>query len=159
ACRKHASSKTCARAHLRLPVLFTDSFRAIQRRFQIGCSKRPARQKLRHFLRVHTPGHLQLDLEHQLESMRDKADLPKIRAVVGGDAIDALNLDQDAAVLNGLNYKPHPVFQNYSAYTPALQRLNAEFFKSKPPQYLLWRTGSIDGRFPTLDDGEVLLTI
>jgi hypothetical protein len=105
------------------------------------------------------PATYKLDLEHQLESMRDKADLPKIRAVVGGDAIDALNLDQDAAVLNGLNYKPHPVFQNYSAYTPALQRLNAEFFKSKPPQYLLWRTGSIDGRFPTLDDGEVLLTI
>src|SRR5262249_51203248 len=61
------------------------------------------------------PATYKLDLEHQLESMRDKADLPKIRAVVGGDAIDALNLDQDAAVLNGLNYKPHPVFQNYSA--------------------------------------------
>jgi hypothetical protein len=105
------------------------------------------------------PATYKLELEHQLESMRDKADLPKIRAVVNGDAIDALNLDQDAAILNGLNYKPHPVFQNYSAYTPALQRLNTEFFKSKPPQYVLWRTGSIDGRFPTLDDGEVLLTI
>jgi hypothetical protein len=105
------------------------------------------------------PATYRLELEHQLESMRDKADLPKIRAMVNGDAIDALSVDQDAAILNGLNYKPHPVFQNYSAYTPALQRLNTEFFKSKPPQYLLWRTGSIDGRFPTLDDGEVLLTI
>jgi hypothetical protein len=105
------------------------------------------------------PATYKLDLEHQLESMRDKADLPKIRATVGGDAIDALNVDQDVAILNGLNYKPHPVFQNYSAFTPALQRLNAEFFKSKPPQYVLWRSGSIDGRFPTLDDGEVLLTV
>jgi hypothetical protein len=105
------------------------------------------------------PATYKLDLEHQLESMRDKAELPKIRAIVNGDAVDALNLDQDTAILNGLNYKPHPVFQNYSAYTPALQRLNSEFFKSKPPQYVLWRTGSIDGRFPTLDDGEVLLTI
>jgi hypothetical protein len=105
------------------------------------------------------PATYKLELERQFESMRDKVDLPKIRALVDGDAIDALNLDQDAAILNGLNYKPHPVFQNYSAFTPALQRLNAEFFKSKPPQYLLWRTGSIDGRFPTLDDGEVLLTI
>jgi hypothetical protein len=78
---------------------------------------------------------------------------------VGADGIDALNLDQDAVILNGFNYRPHPVFQNYSAYTPALQRLNAEFFRSKPPLYLLWRTGSIDGRFPTLDDGEVLLTV
>jgi hypothetical protein len=105
------------------------------------------------------PATYKLELERQLESMRDKAELPKIRAVVGGDAIDALNLDQEAVILNGLNYKPHPVFQNYSAYTPALQRLNAEYFKSKPPQYLLWRTGGIDGRFPTLDDGEVLLTV
>jgi hypothetical protein len=105
------------------------------------------------------PATYKLELERQLESMRDKAELPKIRAVVGGDAIDALNLDQQAAILNGLNYKPHPVFQNYSAFTPALQRLNADFFKSKPPQYVLWRTGSIDDRFPTLDDGEVLLTI
>ncbi len=105
------------------------------------------------------PATYKLELEHQLESMRDKAELPKIRAIVNGDAIDALNVDQDAAILNGLNYKPHPVFHNYSAYTPALQRLNAEFFKSKPPQYVLWRAGSIDGRFPTLDDGEVLLTI
>jgi len=105
------------------------------------------------------PATYKLELERQLESMRDKAELPKIRALVDGDAIGALNLDQDAAILNGLNYKPHPVFQNNSAYTPALQRLNAEFFKSKPPQYLLWRTGSIDGRFPTLDDGEVLLTV
>jgi hypothetical protein len=105
------------------------------------------------------PTTYKLDLEHQLESMRDKAELPKIRAIVNGDAIDALNLDQDTAILNGLNYKPHPVFQNFSAYTPALQRLNAEFFKSKQPQYVLWRSGTIDGRFPTLDDGEVLLTI
>jgi hypothetical protein len=105
------------------------------------------------------PATYKLELERQLESMRDKVELPEIRSIVGGDAIDALNLDQDAAILNGLNYKPHPVFQNYSAYTPALQRLNAEFFKSKRPQYLLWRTGSIDGRFPTLDDGEVVLTI
>jgi hypothetical protein len=100
-----------------------------------------------------------LDLERQLESMRQQAELPKIRALVNGDAIDALNLDQDAAILNGFNYKPHPVFQNCSAYTPALQRSNADFFKSKPPEYLLWRCGSIDGRFPTLDDGDVLLTI
>ena len=105
------------------------------------------------------PATYKLELERQLESMREKADLPKIRALVNGDAIDALNLDQDAAILNGLNYKPHPVFQNYSAYTPALQRLNAEYFKSKPPQYVLWRSGSIDGRFPTLDDGEVLLAV
>jgi hypothetical protein len=49
---------------------------------------------------------------------------------------------------------------NYAAYTPELQRLNSEFFNSeKAPEFLLWHIGTIDGRFPTLDDGEVLLRI
>ena len=152
--RRRASALTfgCLFFSLTPFALFKGDFKsAVQRGFVAKSS-----DTISAFIR---PATYKLELEHQLESMRDKAELPKIRAVVNGDAIDALNLDQDAAILNGLNYKPHPVFQNYSAYTPALQRLNAEFFKSKPPQYLLWRTGSIDGRFPTLDDGEVLLTI
>jgi hypothetical protein len=52
------------------------------------------------------------------------------------------------------------VFLSYAAYTPELQRLNNEFFSSqKVPDYLFWHTGTIDGRFPTLDDGEILLKI
>jgi hypothetical protein len=106
------------------------------------------------------PSTFKRQLTHKLETMRGLADLPKIRAVVGRDSVDALNLDQDLVILNELNYVPHPVFQSYSAFTPALQRLNAAFFSSaKTPEYLLWRAGSIDGRFPTLDDGEVLVKL
>jgi len=46
---------------------------------------------------------------------------------VGGASIDVLGFRQDAAILNGLNYTPHPVFQSYAAYTPGLQRLNTAF--------------------------------
>jgi hypothetical protein len=106
------------------------------------------------------PATFKRELERQLEAMRHQADLPRIRAVVAGESVDAMNLDQHVVILNGLNYTPHPVFQNYSAFTPELRRLNAAFFSSgKAPPYLLWRQGSIDGRFPTLDDGEVLLTV
>jgi hypothetical protein len=36
--------------------------------------------------------------------------------------------------------------------------MNADFFNSeRAPQYVLWRFGTIDTRFPTLDDGEVVL--
>ncbi len=115
------------------------------------------RNTLTAFLR---PATFKLELERYLETMRHEADLPEIRAIVGGNTVGAMNLDQDAAILNGLNYAPHPLFVNYAAYTPALQRLNSEFFNSqKAPEYVLWHTGSIDGRFPTLDDGEVLLRI
>lgn len=106
------------------------------------------------------PATFKVELESQLATMRRLADFPQMRAVVGSDSVDAMNLDQDLAILNGLNYVPHPVFQNYSAFAPALQRLNTAFFSSsKAPRYLLWRAGSIDGRFPTLDDGEVLLKL
>jgi hypothetical protein len=109
------------------------------------------------FLRPTTFKH---GLERQLETMRHQVDLPGIRAMIGRDSVGAMYLDQDVAILNGLNYAPHPVFQNYSAFTPELQHLNATFFNSKnAPEYLLWRAGSIDGRFPTLDDGESLLII
>jgi hypothetical protein len=71
-----------------------------------------------------------------------------------------MKLDQEVAILNGLNYVPHPIFENYAAYTAELQRLNSEFFNSqKAPEYLLWHVGTIGDRFPTLDDGEVLLRI
>jgi hypothetical protein len=106
------------------------------------------------------PATYKLELERYLETMRHEADLPEIRAVVGDNAIGAMYLDQGVAILNGLNYAPNPVFENYTAYTPELQRLNSEFFNSqKSPEYLLWQTGTVDGRFPTLDNGEVLLRI
>ncbi len=106
------------------------------------------------------PATFKVELESQLEAMRRLADLPQMRAAVGSDSVGAMSLDQDLAILNGLNYVPHPVFQNYSAFAPPLQRLNTAFFNSsKAPRYLLWRAGSIDGRFPTLDDGEVLLRL
>lgn len=106
------------------------------------------------------PATFKVQLEGHLETMRHDRELPGIQAIAGSNTVGALNLDQDIAVLNGLNYVPHPVFENYAAYTPELQRLNTEFFNSqKAPQYVLWHSGTIDGRFPTLDDGEVFLTI
>ncbi len=100
------------------------------------------------------------DLDLRLATMRNDASLPEIREAIGSASVGVLYLDQDVAILNGLNYQPHPVFQSYSAYTLSLQRLNSTFFSSEhAPQYLLWRLGQIAFRFPTLDDGEVLLQV
>jgi hypothetical protein len=135
------------------PVFYNKDFKAAIHNGLVGRN----RNTLTAFLR---PATYKLELERYLETMRHEADLPEIRALVGGNTVGAMNLDQDVAILNGLNYTPHPVFVSYAAYTPELQRLNSEFFNSqKAPEYLLWHTGSIDGRFPTLDDGEVLLRI
>lgn len=100
------------------------------------------------------------ELESYLESRRRAVWEPQFAAAIGTASVGVLNYDQDMALLNGFNYRPHPVFQSYSAYTPELQRRNAAFFDSPAaPEYVVWRLGTIDARFPTLDDGRVILKI
>jgi hypothetical protein len=112
------------------------------------------------FTAVLAPATFKAQLEHQLMNMRGRVTMPRIRAAVGDRSVAVLSFDQDVAILNGLRYTPHPVFQSYSAYTPELQRLNSAFFDGpQAPEFVLWRPNTLDGRFPTLDDGEVLLKV
>lgn len=85
-------------------------------------------------------------------------DLPVVRTLIGRSSVDVVNYEQWAALANNLNYRPRPVIQGYSAYTPYLQDLNLSFYQSnKRPQYVLFNMESIDRRFPALDDAPVLL--
>jgi hypothetical protein len=112
------------------------------------------------FTALFAPAEFKRQLEVSLESMRETARLPQIAAMVVDAPLGVLNYNQDVAILNGFNYRPHPVFQNYSAYTPELQSLNLAFFDSEAaPEWILWRFGTIDRRFPTLDDGQIILRI
>ena len=106
------------------------------------------------------PAVFRRQLERELDSRRTEAALPRIRALLAGERVAVMSHYQDVAILNGLNYAPHPIFQSYCAYTPELQRLNEAFFDSdEAPPYVLWRSETIDSRFPTLDNGEVILKV
>lgn len=84
-------------------------------------------------------------------------DLPFVRSVVGNAPVDLINFSQWAILANGLNYRPRPVIQGYSAYNNYLQGLNLTFYQSeKRPEFVLLRLETIDGRFPTLDDASLL---
>jgi hypothetical protein len=86
-----------------------------------------------------------------------RLDLPVARSLINGSSVDVINYRQYAALGNHLNYRPRPVFQGYSAYTPYLQTLNLAFFQSNQrPQYVLYNMESIDNRFATLDDAMLL---
>jgi hypothetical protein len=112
------------------------------------------------FTAIFAPTAYKTRLEEQLEVMRARMELPHTQTAAGSQPVAVLGFDQEVAILNGLNYVPHPVFQNYSAYTPQLQRLNSSFFNShQAPGCILWRPTALDQRFPTLDDGEVLLKL
>jgi len=84
--------------------------------------------------------------------------LPKLHEIVGDATTDLLTQNQQGIlILNHWNYRPRPVFQSYSAYTPYLLKQNEAFYKGEnAPEYIVMDLGTIDYRFPTLDDGLVL---
>jgi hypothetical protein len=80
-------------------------------------------------------------------------DLPAIRAILGSSTVDMVGYDQSILILNGFNYHPLPVFHAYSAGTPYLARLNADFYQSEQaPDYILWRPATIGTRLKNLDE-------
>jgi hypothetical protein len=92
------------------------------------------------------------------EAAIEKAQPPKnLRAIVGQETIDVINFDQYFALREHLNYRPRPVFQSYSAYTPALLERNSRFYRgSRAPQFVFARLQSVDWRYPAQDDSLLL---
>jgi hypothetical protein len=71
--------------------------------------------------------------------------------VSGGSDLYTMNLD--ILFSQGLQYDPRPVLQSYSAYSTELSDLNAAFLRSPAaPANLFFNLGTIDSRYPTLDD-------
>ncbi|HXG09545.1 MAG TPA: hypothetical protein VNK04_07130 [Gemmataceae bacterium] len=98
------------------------------------------------------------ELEALRGRLRERWQLPRVKAEVGPAPIDVMFYHgQGVALLNELNWRPRPVYQSYSAYTPFLLAENARFFQSdKAPPYVLFRLRTIFNRFPALDDSPAL---
>lgn len=94
------------------------------------------------------------------EAARTSHALPRIAAWVGRDTVDIVTLEQGVLLLNGFNYRPRPVFQSYSAYTPSLMRANRNhFLGANAPDWVLFKLWAIDERFPMSEDGAALLAL
>lgn len=84
-----------------------------------------------------------------LARIRSEATLP---AVTG--TVDIFGVDQAVVLAYGLDYKPRPVFQGYSVYTPNLLEKNrAALLGPRAPETILFDLQSVDNRFPALDEG------
>jgi hypothetical protein len=82
----------------------------------------------------------------------------RMRRLVGRAPIDVFGSRQGAALLNRMNYRPRPVFQSYSAYTPALQQANLDHYLGRSrPTFVLFDLKPIDNQFPTLEDAPLLI--
>jgi len=85
-------------------------------------------------------------------------ELPHIRRAVGGATTDILSNEQSVLLNNGLRYRPRPVPQSYSAYTPRLLRLNRDAYRNpaRSPAYVIARYDVIDGRYYNQEDSWLL---
>ncbi len=83
--------------------------------------------------------------------------LDHAKDVIGNESVDVMNYLLLAPVVNEMNYQPRPVIQGFVAYTPALQSLNQEYFRSAArPHYVILCQQATDGRFPALEDSAAL---
>ncbi|MBY0274539.1 hypothetical protein K2Z84_04290 [Candidatus Binatia bacterium] len=87
--------------------------------------------------------------ERRYAVVRQRMSLPPVE----GD-IDAYPWNQLVLFAHGLPYRPRPVTQSYSTYTPELAELNAAYLRSGAgTQNVLFEIAPTDGRLPALEDG------
>jgi len=71
---------------------------------------------------------------------------PAMRNVVGQEPVAFLSHLYSSALGDDLNLKLPPVLQNYSAYTPYLDGLNAQWIESRGPRFLVYEAIDMDDR-------------
>lgn len=91
----------------------------------------------------------------QQQSQIARAFPPTVRG-----AVDAIPFDVAPLIASGLDYRPRPVVQSYSSYTPALQRRDLAYLTGpRAPETLFLSVWDIDARLPTLATGPLLPVI
>jgi hypothetical protein len=76
---------------------------------------------------------------------------PEIKAIVQREPIASLSMGYNNAVVDDLNLVLYPVLQRYSAYTPYLDKLNADWVRDQGPRFLIFDGSAIDGRHPWME--------
>jgi hypothetical protein len=73
-------------------------------------------------------------------------------ADIGKDRIDIVPWEINLLYAYDMNWSPRPIFQSYSAYTKALDLLNASYYENSAPDMLLYTVRSIDHRYAVFDE-------
>ena len=72
----------------------------------------------------------------------------RLRATLERKTVDAVPIETAVIAANGLRWKPLPVFQAYTAYTPALDRLNRDALVADGAEAIVYEYNAIDDRLP-----------
>jgi hypothetical protein len=101
-----------------------------------------------------SPGRRAVVMEEGRQGMEGTYALePGALAALRGRSVAVEPWEIGAAWAYGLDWRPLPIFQNYSAYTPTLDRLNAEMVESPdgPERLLRENQLAVDAEFPSAD--------
>lgn len=81
--------------------------------------------------------------------IREQHPMPQLTGTV-----DVYSTNHAVALAHGLPWRPRPVLQSYSAYTPALARMNREHLLGPDaPDWIWFTVEPIDGRLASQEDG------
>lgn len=101
-------------------------------------------------IRAHLNGDNTLPVQYNtaLDVIQRAYPLPKLSG-----SVDVFPVDLAMIFANRLKWSGRPIFQSYSAYTPSLLKLNADFMSStKAPDHVFFRSFPIDYRPMAMDD-------
>lgn len=100
-------------------------------------------------LRLATPNWPRCDYDAALQVLRTRASVPLLKG-----RTDIYSYQQADFLVTGNDWSPRPVMQSYSAYTPLLAERNRQHLLGpRAPDNVIFRVETIDGRLPSLDDG------
>ncbi len=81
--------------------------------------------------------------------LREQASFPILQG-----STDIYSYNQAYLIASGNTWSPRPVFQSYSAYTPALAEINRKHLLGRQsPDNIIFSVEPIDGRIPSSEDG------
>ena len=76
---------------------------------------------------------------------------PEYGRIVGDGTVDAMGWEIDSVEANAGHWRPRPVIQSASAYTPELDELNARRLAAEGANYLLLGFTTVDDRHPLFE--------
>lgn len=100
-------------------------------------------------IRVLDPDVLAANFNAAKQNIAASDPIPKLNG-----STDIYSYGQAALLASDNEWSPRPIFQSYSAYTPALLEKNANFLQSnRAPKNIVFNIEPIDGRLASLEDG------
>ena len=99
--------------------------------------------------RITKNGWLENEFNNTLKHLSDNAKFPLLEGTT-----DIYSYSQSYLIASGNNWNPRPILQSYSAYTPSLALKNrAHLLGQKAPDNVIFKVEPIDGRIPSIEDG------